>query len=316
MHLGYYSVRNMRNRHEERQTAPHGSRVRSRSQGTRSSPRVGLGETVDDLRESAVRAGPQVTVYLPGAMRGDCLLPAVLRPVRPGEPPGPGAGHDSIQRCRQRLIDGDAGRGRHNQVAGVISTVHRTELTEDGAGAGKKMLIDRDLLPVQHDRAGLLPRRGIGLPPGLAAAQDQQVGHHAGAGGLLVGPARQPDRPHEIGEGRHLPARGRVAGIHRVAGGEHGDQAAGPDQPQRLDDEVVVDRMAGQVMPPVVQRGLAERHVADRQVIRPVRVTGIGERLREDLRLRMQRRGDRGGNRIQLDTGDPGLEQQRNGQWR
>ena len=185
-----------------------------------------------------------------------------------------------------------------------MSTVHRTEHAEHRGGAGEKMLIDRDLMAVQHDRAGLLPRGGIGLPAGFAAPQDQQVGHHAGAGGLLVGPARQPDRPDEIGEGGHLTARGRVAGIHRVAGGEHGDQAAGPDQPQRLDDEVVVDRVTGQVMPPVVQRGLAERHVADRQVIRPVRVTGAGERLREDLRAGMQRRGDRGGNRIQLDAGD------------
>jgi hypothetical protein len=61
MHLGYYSVRNMRNRHEERQTAPHGSRVRSRSQGTRSSARVPecdrTGETIRERSGAALRRG-------------------------------------------------------------------------------------------------------------------------------------------------------------------------------------------------------------------------------------------------------------------
>ena len=85
--------------------------------------------------------------------------------TRPRKRPGPGAGDDCVQRGRQGLA-GDAGRRRDNQVLGAISTVHRTELTEHGTGAGEKMLIDPDLMPVQHNRAGLLPRGRIGLPPG------------------------------------------------------------------------------------------------------------------------------------------------------
>ena len=65
--------------------------------------------------------------------------------TRPRERPGPGTGHDSVQRRRQGLAEGDAGRRRDNQVRGAVSTVHRTELTEHGTGAGEKMLIDWDL---------------------------------------------------------------------------------------------------------------------------------------------------------------------------
>ena len=103
-------------------------------------------------------------------------------------------------------------------------------------------------------------------------------------GGLLVRAAGQPDRADQVGQGGDLAARGRVAGVHGVAGGEHGDQAAGPDQVQRLDDEVVVDAVAAGVVPPVVQRDLAERHVADRQVEAAVGVAGAGEGLADGSR--------------------------------
>src|SRR5207248_7800613 len=93
---------------------------------------------------------------------------------------------------------------------------------------------------------------------------------------------------------------------HRVPGGQHGGQAAGPDQVQRLDDEVVVDAVPGPVVPLVVQGGLGERDVADRQVVAAVRVSGSAERFRQDLRLRVQRRGNVGGHRIHLDPGHLG----------
>ena len=55
----------------------------------------------------------------------------------------------------------------------------------------------------------------------LAAAQDQQVGDHAGARGPLVGTAGQPQRADEIGEGGDLAAGGGVAGVHRVPRRQH-----------------------------------------------------------------------------------------------
>ena len=73
-----------------------------------------------------------------------------------------------------RAIEGDTRRSRHNQVIGAVSSEH----AEHGAGTGEKVLNDRDLMPVQHDRAGLLPTSWAGLPTGFAAPQDQQVGHH------------------------------------------------------------------------------------------------------------------------------------------
>src|SRR5205085_8523976 len=125
------------------------------------------------------------------------------------------------------------------------------------------------------------------LAAGFAAARDQQVGDHAGAGGPLVRAGGQPDRPGQVSQGGDLAAGRRVAGVHRVPGGQHGGQAAGPDQVQRLDDEVVVDAVPGPVVPLVVQGGLGERDVADRQVVAAVRVSGSAERFRQDLRLRV-----------------------------
>ena len=118
---------------------------------------------------------------------------------------------------------------------------------------------------------------GVRRAAGLAAPQHQQVGHHAGAGGPLVGAAGQPDRADQVGQRGDLPARGRVAGIHREPGGEHGDQAAGADQAQRLDDEVVVDAVPGWVVAAVVQHHVPERHVPDRQVIAALGVAAVGE---------------------------------------
>ena len=46
----------------------------------------------------------------------------------------------------------------------------------------------------------------------------------------LVRAGRQPDGADEVGQGGHLAAGGRVGGVHRVAAGEHGDQAAGAGQ--------------------------------------------------------------------------------------
>ena len=153
---------------------------------------------------------------------------------------------------------------------------------------------------------GLLPGGGVGLAAGFAAAQDQQVGDDAGAGGALVGAAGQPERADQVGEGGDLAAGGRVAGVHGVPGGQHDDQAAGAGQVQGLDDEVVVDAVPGPVVAAVVQGDLAERDVADHQVKAVLAGAGVGEGLGDDGGVGVERRGDRGGDRLQLDAGHLG----------
>ena len=141
----------------------------------------------------------------------------------------------------------------------------------------QEVLVDRHLGAVQLGVPRLLPRRRVGLAAWFAAAQHEQVGHHVGAGGPLVGAAGQPDRADQVGQRGYFPPRRRVAGIHRVPGGENGGQAAGADQAQRLDDEVVVDGVPGWVVAAVVQHHVPERHVPDRQVIAALSVAGISE---------------------------------------
>ncbi len=119
----------------------------------------------------------------------------------------------------------------------------------------------------------------------------------------LMRPARQPQGPDQVSQAGDLPASGRVPAVHRVPGGQHRDQAAGPGQAQALDDEMVMDRMASWVVRPVVQHDPAERHIADHQVKAPILRPRLGERLGPDLRPRIQVARDRGGHRIKLHSG-------------
>ena len=126
-----------------------------------------------------------------------------------------------------------------------MGAVDGAQVTEDGFGVVQEILVDRQLHAVQFGRPGLLPAGGVRLTAGLAAAEDQQVGDDCGARGALVGAAGQPHRAGQVGQADDLAAGGGVAGVHGVAGGHDGDQAARADQVQGLDDEVVVDAVAG-----------------------------------------------------------------------
>jgi hypothetical protein len=64
----------------------------------------------------------------------------------------------------------------------------------------------------------------------------------------------QADRSHEVGHRCHLAACRRVAGIERVPGGECDHEPTGASQMERLDEEVVVQGVAG--------RGCAEGRAA------------------------------------------------------
>ena len=181
-----------------------------------------------------------------------------------------------------------------------------SHLAENRFRAVEEILVDRHLGAVQLGVPRLLPRGRVRLATGLAAAQDKQVRHHIGPRGPLMGAAGQPDRADQVGQRGDVLARGRVAGIHREPGREHHHQAAGPDQAQRLDDEMVVDAVPGRVVAAVVQRHVPERHVPDRQVIIVIGVAAVGERLVADLCVRVEQARDASRHRVQLDSGHLG----------
>ena len=261
----------------------------------------------DGLGERAVRPGAQVPVglRLPAGCR-DCrrgdLRDVICRCVGQASSPGTiGQRHERGGQSGDRVA-----RCADHQVIGPVGAVHGSHPAEDHLRVVQEVLVDRHLGAVQLGVPRLLPRRRVGLAAWFAAAQHEQVGHHGGAGGPLVGAAGQPDRADQVGQRRDFPARRGVAGIHRVPGRENSGQAAGADQAQRLDDEVVVDGVPGLVVAAVVQHHVPERHVPDRQVIAAVAVAAAGERLGADLRIRVQQGRDAGRHRVQLDPGQPG----------
>jgi hypothetical protein len=142
------------------------------------------------------------------------------------------------------------------------------------------------------------------LTRAVPAAQDQQVGNDVGTGRPPVGAVREPDGGHQVTQGGD-PATGLgIAGVHRVPAGDESDHAAGPGEFEALDDEVVVHgQPPARVVSRVGQLCLAERDVPHRSVEVHRRDTSVGERLRPDIRVGVQVRGDHGGDRVAFDAG-------------
>jgi len=116
------------------------------------------------------------------------------------------------------------------------------------ADVGVLLQVDRDgPLPGQP-----LPRGRVALDVDVVAPKDEQVGQDAGAGGLLVHGAGQPDRGDELSEGGDLaPGRG-VGRVQRPVRGQDRDDATRAGQGQALEDEVVVQALPVRVMHRVV----------------------------------------------------------------
>ena len=230
--------------------------------------------------------------------------PGLLWRCGPGQAAGCGVGGDAGQGAGQRRA-GVAGRG-DDEVLSVVGAADGAQLAEHGVRVIEEILVDGYLDAVEFGHPGLLPAGGVRLAAGLAAAEDQQVGDDCGARCALVRAAGQPHRSGQVGQGGDLAARGGVAGIHGVPGGHHGDQAAGADQVQGLDDEVVVDAVTARVVETVGQGERAERDVADRQVETALAGPGVGERLVDDVGVRVERGRDLGGDRLELHAGELG----------
>jgi hypothetical protein len=253
--------------------------------------------------------GGRARPALPQAVAEHAEAAVVVGPQGPVEPVGL-ACRDFLGRDRHRAgrePDGelarDAGqvsRGPDGQVMVVVLAAADGEAAQHVLGVVAPVFVDPRGAAVQAglERASPL-RLGTGCS-GVGAAQDQQVGDGLGAGRAAVRAAGQPDGRDQAGQPGHLLPGGGVLGVHRVPAGQHREQAARLEERQGLDDEVVVHRMAGGVMPPVMQPRGAERDVADHQVEMAFRQPGVGEGLTPDLRVRVQPGRDRGGDRVQL----------------
>ena len=262
---------------------------------------VGLRDPVDELGEPAVGRGGEVARGAVGGLADQRRARRGRRRGGVGQARVHGAGHHHLQGLPQQVGGGPVGRDGEVCVlvlpaADAQAPAHQLRVLDEPA-------VDPDLVAVDLDQAGLFPRRGVvgRLVVGLAAAEHQQVGDDPGARGALVGVLRQPHRADQVGELRHLAAGGGVDRVEGVAGGQDRDQPAGGGQLQRLEDEVVVDGVAGGVEVLVAQRHLGERDVADDQVERAAGCAGGGEGFGQDLRVGVEVRGDRGGDRFELD---------------
>ena len=252
-----------------------------------------LPEPVPEHAEAAVVVGPQ-------------------RPVEPVSLPG----RDLLRRDRHRAgrePDGELARDARQvprrpdcQVMVVVLALADGEAAQHVLGVVAPVFVDPRGPAVQAGLERAPPLRPAAGRPGAGAAQDQQVGDGLGAGRAAVRAAGQPDGGDQAGQPGHLLPGGGVLGVHRVPAGQHREQAAGLEELQGLDDEVVVHRVAGGVVPPVVQPRGTERDVADHQVEMAFGQPGVGEGLAPDLRVRVQPGRDRGGDRVQFHPEHPG----------
>jgi hypothetical protein len=209
MHLGYYSVRNMRNRHEERQTAPHGSRVRSRSQGTRSSAQVPecdrTGEAIRERSGAALRRGGDgigrvavkavAGVIVPAGRAGVFVVGVVLHAAQ-GRAGVQGEGDRRVAQAVRRELLPRADPGRAGQAP---HQVPQMALAQPSAGDGGQQR------PAQLPP---LPRPGPLRPVGQVGLQ----GRHCGRG------ERDLRLPRALADHPQHPVAGILAQVGDVGG--------------------------------------------------------------------------------------------------
>lgn len=143
-----------------------------------------------------------------------------------------------------------------------------------------------------------------------APAEQQDVGDDVGSCCASVCTCGEPDGAEEVGLGVDAFAGAAVGLVQGVAGGQDGDGATGADEVDGLKDEVVVDREVVRVVARVVEADLPEGDVADHGVEGAGGEGGLSERLGADGGVRVERPGDVGGDRVDLDAGDVGVAAQ------
>ena len=263
-----------------------------------------------------------VTVKVPSVQRGDVPVPHALgrqlrclRRVAGGRRRARRVARAPHQPLLSRAVDELAERlgqlrGRVLEVAAranvqCVCAVHALsdcQLAEDALRVLGQVAVDPHLAVVDIDQPGVLPARLARGLVGVAAAEDQQVHQRVGAGRSAVRTGRQPDRADQVRQGAHLASGGRVGGVERVVGAEHGDQPARPREMQGLEDEVVVQAVGAGVVAGVVQAHVGERHVPDREVEVGVRQPCAREGLGADVGVGVQRSSDCRGGGVELDA--------------
>ena len=109
--------------------------------------------------------------------------------------------------------------------------------------------------------SGLRPVRG-NVNRAVTFLQENDVGYHLCPGIGLKRIVGQTDRAQQLRPLRQIPAHRRILGIHRVAAGDKGHDAAWTHLVQRFCKKVVVDVEVQLVIGPVIDGILAKRHVS------------------------------------------------------
>ena len=209
--------------------------------------------------------------------------------------------------------------GSDGELVVAVHASCRGQVAEDSVGVGVEVLVDLQRLtaPPVRGRTGwgevdgydVFPRGAGRRTSRQPTAQDQQVDDDIGARASGEGALGEPDGTDEVGEHRHLPASGRVAGVEGVAGGEGDDEPAGSGEVERLEEEVVVQGVAAPVVVGVVRGDLGERDVADRHVEGAVLDAEVFERSGVDGGAgAVEMAGDHRGGGVQLDPGEHSVE--------
>ena len=153
-------------------------------------------------------------------------------------------------------------------------------------------MVDRRAAAVVVHLDGVEPV-GVGVEVGGGrlvvgvAAEDENVGQRLRAGHRVVRPGGKPHDLDELAERGHVTTRLIGDRVEReVSADQHRDRPA-LQQPQRLDQEVVVQGVPRGVVLRVVLHVVGERNVADGQRERGVFEPDLGEAAGEDRRGRM-----------------------------
>ena len=109
--------------------------------------------------------------------------------------------------------------------------------------------------------------------------QENNVGHHFGPGIGLESVVGKPDCPQQVGPLRQILPHSGILGIHGVAAGDKGYDAARTHLVQCLGKEIIVNVETQLVIGRVVDVVLTKGHVAHDQIIEvlPVRCFKTGE---------------------------------------
>ena len=153
---------------------------------------------------------------------------------------------------------------------------------------GKAVLIFAGMDPIRQFRLRTVP-----------LLEKQYIGHHFRPSVGLERIVGQTDGPQEIGPLRQIFPNVLALGIHGVAAGDKGHDAAGAHLVQGLGEEVVVDVEAQAVVGGVIDLVLTEWDVAHSQIVE-VPTVGSLETGHGDVGLGIKLLGNAPGEAVQL----------------